>query len=586
VRPSSVNVTNNTANYAFFGPGKITGSTGLTKSGTGFLTNLNAACDFTGPVIINGGTLVVTNAANSGNASALGAGTSITLNGGALQWAGPALGAGLFNRPFALGASGGTIGSSSVRFYLGGPISGPGSLTKTGAVQIILGDIAGGIAAGASNSYSGNTYVTQSELQFRNPHALGSGKVVVSAGADLAAGGGGNFGTITNDIDLNGDGPSSAGALQVNDNNTSATFDGTIHLITSASVGTFGGSPVTFAIAGPIIGPGALRKASHTASTVILTCPTNSYNGGTLITGGTLQLGDGAAAGSLGSGAVTNNGTLAYNHSDIVTNSLAMSGTGALTHSGPGTLVLSGTSTCNGATTVAEGTLLVNGSLGTNTVTVAADATLGGYGTIGGPVTVASGATLALGPSIGSLAINNALTLNGDSVMKISKTGTTLANDSIQGMSAVTFGGVLNVFASGAALAAGDNFPLFNATAYAGVFAATNLPSLGTNLYWDTSRLTNGTLAVVSGNPSGPPHDPPSSSFSSFTHFPNGACQMTFSGTPGLGYRLWASTNLASHPVTNTWSNLASGTFSGVGVTFIDTQTNSLRSRFYVISMP
>ena len=112
------------------------------------------------------------------------------------------------------------------------------------------------------------------------------------------------------------------------------------------------------------------------------------------------------------------------------------------------------------------------------------------------------------------------------------------------------------------------------------------MPALGTNLYWDTSGLVNGTLTVASGNPSGPPHTPPSSSFSSFNHFSDGTCQMTFSGTPGLGYRLWASTNLAWQPVTNTWSNLASGTFSSVGVTFTDTQAPSLRRRFYVITVP
>ena len=115
--------------------------------------------------------------------------------------------------------------------------------------------------------------------------------------------------------------------------------------------------------------------------------------------------------------------------------------------------------------------------------------------------------------------------------MKLSKSGATLANDSINGMTAVTYGGVLDVFTSGDPLAAGDSFQLFNAAIYGGSFTATNLPSLGTNLFWDTSTLTNGTLTVASGNPSGPPLQPASSSFSSFNRFPNGTCQMTFIGT-------------------------------------------------------
>jgi hypothetical protein len=105
-------------------------------------------------------------------------------------------------------------------------------------------------------------------------------------------------------------------------------------------------------------------------------------------------------------------------------------------------------------------------------------------------------------------------------------------------------------------------------------------------LYWDTSRLTNGTIAVASGNGSGPPLQPAASSFSSFDRLPNGTYQLTFDGTPGYGYRLWASTNLAWRPITATWSNLASGTFSDVGVTFTDTQATNFRRRFYLISVP
>ena len=384
VRPVSVNVTNNTASYLFQGAGKITGVTGLTKSGAGLLVISNTASDYTGPVVVNGGTLSVNAVANGGTASELGAGTTITLNGGTFRFTGPRPAATSFNRTWFLDVNGGTVLSTNGVFFLQNQISGPGSLTKTGSVQVILGDINTGVlSTGASNIYSGNTYITQGELQIRNNHALGFGKAVVSNGADLAVGGGVNYGAFTNNIDLNGDGPSSAGALQVNDANSQATFAGTINLVTSATVGVFAGA-TGFTISGPIIGAGMLKKGSHAACTVTLTCPANSYSGGTLITGGTLQLGDGSVAGSLGSGAVTNNGTLSYDHSDLVTNSLAMSGTGALIQSGAGTLVLSGSSMCSGATTVSAGTLLVNGSLGTNTVTVAGGATLGGYGMIGG----------------------------------------------------------------------------------------------------------------------------------------------------------------------------------------------------------
>ena len=211
---------------------------------------------------------------------------------------------------------------------------------------------------------------------------------------------------------------------------------------------------------------------------------------------------------------------------------------------------------------------------------------LGGYGIIGGPVTVSGGGTLALGPVIGSLAISNTLSLSGHTVMKVSKAGPVLAGDLIQGMTALTYGGVLSVFATGDPLAAGDSFKLFDAAAYAGAFTATNLPTLNVDLYWDTSGLTNGTITVGNYVPSQPTNGTAVASFNSFARLHDGSFQMTFSGTPGFGYRLWASTNLALTPVTNTWSNLASGTFSGVGVTFTDPQAAGYRRRFYTVTSP
>ena len=578
VRPVSVTVSNNNAAYLFQGPGKITGLTGLTKAGAGTLVISNTASDYTGPVVVNGGTLSVNAVANGGTASELGAGTSVTLNGGTFLFSGPRPAASGFNRTWVLGANGGTVLSTNGVFFMQNQISGPGSLTKTGTVQIILGDIVTGVlSAGASNSYSGNTFVTQGELQIRNNHALGFGKAVVSNNADLSFGGGVNYGTLTNNIDLNGgDGNGSAGALQVNDANTVVTYSGTINLLSSSGVGSFT-APSSFTISGPIIGPGGLRKKNKVTCTVILTSPASSYSGGTLVEAGTLQLGSGTTCGSLGSGPVTNNGTLAYNHSDTITNASAISGTGNLTHTGAGILALNGINTYSGTTAVNGGTVAVNGALGANTVTVANNATLSGYGAIGGAVTVNSGGTLALGASIGTLSINNTLNLAGTNVMKINKTGSTLTCDLIQGMTTLTYGGVLKVTATGNALGAGDSFKLFNATTYASNFSSTNLPALSGGLFWDTTGLTNnGTIKVTSPNPV----------ISSFKVLGNGNFQLTFSGSAGANYRIWASTNVAFRPVTSTWSNLISGTFGSGSATYTDPQASLYSRRFYVITSP
>ena len=576
-QPGAVLFTNSTLNYTLSGSGKITGYTGLTKSGTGTLVVSSTGHTFTGPVVVNNGILTVSSVALNGSASTLGAGTNVTLNGGTFEFGGARPTASTFNRYWTLGTNGGTILSTNGVFFIPNQIAGPGSLTKTGSVQIIFGDIVSGVLTNAFNVYTGNTYVAQGELQVRNAHALGYGKAVITSGADLAVGGGGSYGTMTNNIDLNGDGPSSAGALEANDAGTVINFGGTINLVTSSTVGVFANAS-GFTISGPIIGGGAFKKGSHAACTITLTCPTNSYTGGTLVTGGTLQLGSGGVCGSLGTGGITNNGTLAYNHSDAITNSLAIIGTGNLTHTGTGTLVLSGANTESGTTAVTGGTLLVNGSLGTNTLTVATNATLGGYGVINGAVTLQGGSTLALGSAIGILTVNNSLSLAATTTnsFKVSHV-TTATNDSIQGLASATLGGILNVTASGT-LQSGDTFQLFKAGSYSGSFAATNLPTLGTGLTWDTTSLASGIIRVAGGSPA-----------FQFTQTPfrlsDGNYQLKFSGTSG-NYRLWASTNLALTPVTSTWSLLTSGTFSGGTVTYKDSQSTNYPRRFYLITVP
>jgi autotransporter-associated beta strand protein len=88
VTPKSVLINNSNLNYTFVGSGKISGATGLIKQGTNVLSILNTGGNnYTGATIISNGVLVVTNLANGGLPSSIGASsaspTNLVINPGA-----------------------------------------------------------------------------------------------------------------------------------------------------------------------------------------------------------------------------------------------------------------------------------------------------------------------------------------------------------------------------------------------------------------------------------------------------------------------------------------------------------------------
>jgi autotransporter-associated beta strand protein len=100
----------------------------------------------------------------------------------------------------------------------------------------------------------------------------------------------------------------------------------------------------------------------------------------------------------------------------------------SLVKTGSGTQTLNGANAYSGGTIVNAGTLLVNNTSGSGTGTGAVSVTagtLGGIGTITGPVTIGNVPTgaatidsyLAPGASIGTLIINNDLTVNSDATL-------------------------------------------------------------------------------------------------------------------------------------------------------------------------
>lgn len=106
----------------------------------------------------------------------------------------------------------------------------------------------------------------------------------------------------------------------------------------------------------------------------------NSITGGTIIaSGATVQVGTNGATGNLPAGNVADDGTLNLNRTTDMTIAGAMSGTGALNKSGTNVLTLSGdNSSFTGAVYVAQGALIAGSgtALGNGTNTIASGATL------------------------------------------------------------------------------------------------------------------------------------------------------------------------------------------------------------------
>jgi fibronectin-binding autotransporter adhesin len=241
---------------------------------------------------------------------------------------------------------------------------------------------------------------------------------------------------------------------------------------------------------------------------------TNTYTGGTTISGGTLQAtannvfasagaftlantsgvlfdlnntnqtigslaGGGTTGGnvSLGSGTLTTGG-----NNSSTTYAGAIDGTGGLTKTGTGSMILTAANTYTGGTTINAGTVLVNSQTGTQsgtgtgTVAVASGATLGGNGQAAGAVTVSSGGRVIGGQGTAvneQLALGNNLTLANNSTIRIAVGNGATANDtSLAGSSQVAVTGVLGRATAAdritidLAFATGGNLDLTGGTTY------------------------------------------------------------------------------------------------------------------------
>ncbi len=383
-----------------------TGAHGITKTGAGklLLSGLNT---FTGPIAINGGTLVAgTINATATAAQPLGSSNSaISLNGGTLELAG--LAGDTLNRPITIGAGGGTIRATVTGLIIGvgsGGVAGAGfpitfdASTNNG--NIIVDSVVSGVGTTvtkigignwtptAQNTYTGNTVINQGGIQYSSP---------------------GNLGALANTIVFNG---TTLGPTVGLSEPRNATINAGGATLETKQLTTF---------TGVFSGTGGLTKTQTGSVTLTnnhtYTGPTD-VNAGTLAVNGSLAAASnvtlrGGTLGGLGSinGSVTlRSGAINLGSGGTILGNLNVYGPTGGSWSGQGS-VASPVNVYSGQLTLgASGNLTASGGVNVN------GGTLAGAGTITGNVTMASTEiyTSATNFSAGANITGN-LTINGTS---------------------------------------------------------------------------------------------------------------------------------------------------------------------------
>ncbi len=456
--------------------GLISGSGGLTKTGTGLLT-LTGLNTYSGVTTLGGGILNVGSVSTPGTSGPLGNSSSILMTGGTLQYS--AVNAADYSSRFSTaGSQLWKIDTNNRDVTFVTALAGTGSsLTKSGTGTLTL--------SGASNTFTGGTTISAGTLSVSGTLA-DTGAVTVNGGTYTAA---------VNDT---------IGALSL----TSGTISGA-GTLSASSYAVQSGS-----ISNVLADSGALAKT--TAGTVILS-GASTYTGGTTISAGTLNV-----TGTLAnSGAVTvSGGTYTVGQNDTIgaltltsggingsstltaasyavasgTVSASLGGTGVgLTKTGTGIVTLSNTNSYTGATAINAGTLVVDGSLNAGSaVSLAGGATLTGIGTVAGTVTVANSptATIMAGNGVSGTLTLGSLSFAGAGTIQIGTLSNYTTNSALNVTGALTLNGAagaVKLELPAGAVSAGTYHLITNSLTTLTGFAVTGT-SLGAR---QTSQLVN-----------------------------------------------------------------------------------------------
>jgi autotransporter-associated beta strand protein len=427
--------------------GLITGTGGITKTGQGTLSLINAGNTFTGGLTVAEGVVSVSSAGNLGSLS----GAGVAVNGGTLRFTGGTANSGA-GRVFSVGNATGTFDiDSTVNTRISGNVTNVsgqiGALTKNGLGTLTLN--------GTVNTYTGLTTVNNGLLVLgisggSGGLASGNGLTIGASGtadfqnAGQTLGAVANANTATNALNFsNAAGTTTLASLSGGGNTrfgSNATITGGISSGTITTVGL-----LTANITGGTVSAGSLSASSlsggSTTVSGVATIGTMSAGNATLngatssintLTGGNLTLGSSTALTVSGG---TFNGSLSGGQSLFTTGNFTFGSTS--------------TSTFSGATSVGTGqTLVVNGNLSSASVSVTSGATLAGSGTVTGSTTIQDSGTLAPGNSPGLITFTGDLTFNhvdAKAVFEVNGTGRGTTFDAVNVSGALTYNGDLTV---------------------------------------------------------------------------------------------------------------------------------------------
>ena len=590
VNPASLTV-NASKNYTFSGPGKISGTTGLTKTNSGTLTVLTTN-DYTGATVIGDGTLSVALLANGGVASGLGAGgndpANLVFYNGALRYSGAT---GATDRGVTLNGTGiFDIVNSSTTLTNNSPLIGSGMFVKAGA---------GTLTFTTNNSFSSGVVLSNGTVYLATTYArdggLGSGNVTFDGGTLRLYGEGGSTGTDWGPFNR---------ALVVPANQTGTVL-----------------APPRYTMSSPLTGGGTLNLQVHyvrgalsgnwsaftgvinvTAKT--LTGDSNEFRvatslgfpGATVIlgtnvvmtrNGGASTINIGALGGTPGSwvgpGNSSSSGTTysvgGNNRDATFAGTLKNDGTTTFVKTGSGTWTLTGTNTYSGGTTINGGTVLVNNpggsGIGSGAVTVSSGAALGGFGYLSAPVTVNSGGALAPGSNgVGTLTVNSSLSLNSGAQLRF-ELGLPGASDKVVVSGALTLGGTLQV-TNLAGFGAGTYTLMTCSGAPGGVLPAIGSKPAGYSCTVNTNTAGQVRLVVQAQTPP---------IFQNIT-LTNGSLVCGGIGGPtNAPYYVLTATNLTA-PVGG-WRRIATNLFLGDGsFSFTNSLDTNAAQNFYRLQQP